>query len=61
MDVEEDGDDSLQRELREMGMSDELIQYTMDQRRKRKTPPVGTPAYKGLTAWWCERFGIDID
>ena len=61
LDVEEDGDDSLQRELREMGMSDELIQYTMDQRRKRKTPPVGTPAYKGLTAWWCERFGIDID
>ena len=61
MNAEEGDDESLERELREMGMTEELIGYTMSERRKRKTPPVGTPAYKGLTEWWCARFNIDID
>lgn len=59
--VTESKDATLRREMRELGLDDKSISYAMEERKKRKPPPAGTPIYKGLTAWWCDKFGIDID
>ena len=61
LEVTESEDDELRREMREMGMTNEQIDYTMSERRRRGTPPVGTPAYKGLSTWWSNFFGVDVD
>ena len=59
--VTEIKDATLRREMRALGLDDKSINYAMEERKKRKPPPAGTPMYKGLTAWWCDKFGIDID
>eukprot|EP00293_Proteomonas_sulcata_P018680 CAMPEP_0184298602 /NCGR_PEP_ID=MMETSP1049-20130417/9382_1 /TAXON_ID=77928 /ORGANISM="Proteomonas sulcata, Strain CCMP704" /LENGTH=132 /DNA_ID=CAMNT_0026608775 /DNA_START=265 /DNA_END=663 /DNA_ORIENTATION=+ len=58
---EELNDEALRKELKEMGFTEDLIEYTMEERRKRQTPPPGTPPYKGLAKRFYAMFGIHIE
>ena len=48
----------LSMSLREIGLSDAEIKYTIAQRRRRMTPPPGTKPYRGYSDRWADFFGI---
>jgi len=59
--VKQSEDDSLELQLRELGLNDEDIEHVMLERRKKRPPPPGTKPFYGWSDKWADMFGLHVD